>query len=43
MYFADNSIFIAVAMILYVFNISKARGYDGKDIVPEVEFDGFIS
>ncbi|KAI0701989.1 cytochrome P450 [Cytidiella melzeri] len=43
MYFADNSIFIAVAMMLYVFTVSKARSLDGGVIEPEVEYDGFIS
>lgn len=42
MHFADNAIFIAVAMILYVFDISKARDENGREIIPEVEYDGFI-
>lgn len=42
MHFANNAIFIAVAMILYVFNISKARDADGQEVTPEVEYDGFI-
>ncbi|KAI0341374.1 cytochrome P450 [Trametopsis cervina] len=43
MYFADNSIFIAVAMMLGFFNISKATDENGREIIPEVEYDGFIS
>ncbi|KAI0784096.1 cytochrome P450 [Abortiporus biennis] len=42
MYFADNAIFIAVAMMLYVFNITKAKDQNGVDIIPEVEYEGFI-
>lgn len=43
MYFADNSIFIAVAMMLGGFNISKATDENGREIIPEVDYDGFIS
>ena len=42
MYFAHTSIFIAVARILYVFNTTKARDEFGNEIVPKVEYDGFI-
>lgn len=42
MYFAHNSIFIAIAQMLYVLDIKKARGESGNEIVPEVEYDGFI-
>lgn len=42
MYFAHNSIFIAVARMLYVFGITKAHDELGHDIVPAVEYDGFI-
>ena len=42
MYFAHNSIFISIAQMLYVFNISKTRGRDGEEITPDVEYDGFI-
>ncbi|KAI0259000.1 cytochrome P450 [Gloeopeniophorella convolvens] len=40
---AENSVFLYVASILYLFNISKARDADGREIVPEVDYDGFIS
>ncbi|PSR74371.1 hypothetical protein PHLCEN_2v9879 [Hermanssonia centrifuga] len=43
MFLALNSVFIAVAMILYVFDISKTQDENGQEIVPEVEYDGFIS
>ncbi|CAL1708513.1 unnamed protein product [Somion occarium] len=43
MFFADNSIFIAVVMMLYVFKISKARDDQGREIEPQIEYDGFIS
>ena len=42
MFFAMNSIFIGIATMLYVFNISKAKDKDGREIVPEVDFRGFI-
>ena len=42
MYFAMNSIFLGVASILYVFNISKKRDERGEEVVPEVDFRGFI-
>ena len=42
MFFAMNSIFIGIATMLYVFNITKARDEDGQEIVPEVDFRGFI-
>ncbi len=42
MFLALNSVFIAVAMILYVFDISKTQDENGQEIVPEVEYDGFI-
>ena len=42
MFFAMNSIFIGIATMLYVFNISKAKDEDGREIVPEVDFRGFI-
>ena len=43
MYFADNSIFIAVAMMIYVFTVSRAKTLEGQDIIPEVQYDGFIA
>lgn len=43
MYFADNSVFIAVAMMVCVFTVSRARTPDGADIMPEVQYNGFIS
>lgn len=42
MFFAMNSIFIGVATMLYVFDISKAKDEKGDDILPEVDFRGFI-
>ncbi|EIW51642.1 cytochrome P450 [Trametes versicolor FP-101664 SS1] len=43
MFFAMNSIFIGIATMLYVFDISKAKDDQGDDILPEVDFRGFIS
>ncbi|KAM5541771.1 hypothetical protein V8D89_004500 [Ganoderma adspersum] len=43
MFFAMNSIFIGIATMLYVFNISKSKDERGREIVPEVDFRGFIS
>ncbi|KAI0674628.1 cytochrome P450 [Trametes maxima] len=43
MSFAMNSIFIGIANMLYLFNISKAKDENGEEIVPEVDFRGFIS
>ena len=42
MYLAENSIFLAVASILQVFEIEKAKGVDGREVTPEVDFTGFI-
>ncbi|OBZ77609.1 O-methylsterigmatocystin oxidoreductase [Grifola frondosa] len=42
MYMAVNSVFIAVATMLYVLDISKARDEHGAEIEPEVECSGFI-
>lgn len=42
MYFAHNSIFIAVARMLHVINFSKARDELGNEITPDIEYDGFI-
>ena len=42
MFLADNSIFINIAAMLYVFNISPERASNGDDIIPHVEFHGFI-
>lgn len=42
MYFAHNSIFIAIAQMLCVYNFSKSRDEAGHEITPEVEYDGFI-
>ncbi|CAL1708515.1 unnamed protein product [Somion occarium] len=43
MFFADNTVFITIVMMLYVFKISKARDDQGREIEPRVEYDGFIS
>lgn len=43
MHFAHNSIFIAIARMLYVFNFTKAVDKNGNEITPEVEYSGFIS
>ena len=42
MFFATNSIFIGIATMLYVFRISKSKDKDGNEIVPVVDFRGFI-
>ena len=42
MFFAMNSIFIGIATMLYVFDISKSQDERGREIVPEVDFRGFI-
>lgn len=42
MHLAETSIFLSIASLLYVFDITKARTEDGKEIEPEVEYDGFI-
>ncbi|KAK7439861.1 hypothetical protein VKT23_017431 [Stygiomarasmius scandens] len=44
MYLAENSLFIAAATILFTFQISKVTDSEsGREIVPEIEYDGFIS
>ena len=43
MHLAQNSIFIAVCMMLYVFDISMAVDDSGEKIAPEVVYEGFIS
>ena len=42
MFFAMNSIFIGIATMLYIFKISKSKDKDGNEIVPVVDFRGFI-
>lgn len=42
MFLAENSIFTSIASLLYVFDILKAKDGDGKEIEPEVDYDGFI-
>lgn len=42
MFLAENSIFTSIASLLYVFDILKAKGEGGKEIEPEVDYDGFI-
>lgn len=42
MHLADNSIFITVASILAVFNITKYRDANGVEITPTVDYSGFI-
>ena len=42
MHLADNSIFITVASILSVFNISKCRDANGEEITPIIDYSGFI-
>jgi len=39
---AENSVFLYVAFVLYVFDICKAKDASGRDIVPELEHDGFL-
>jgi len=41
-YYADNSIWIAIATILYCFEIKKAKGENDVEVEPVVDFDGFI-
>ncbi|KAJ7582535.1 cytochrome P450 [Mycena floridula] len=36
---AENSLFISMAMLLAIFNLSKAIDEDGKEITPEVAMD----
>ncbi|KAI0747137.1 cytochrome P450 [Daedaleopsis nitida] len=43
MFFAMNSIFIGIATMLYVFDIGRCKDGNGDDVVPEVDFRGFIS
>ncbi len=42
MSFAMNSVFIGIATMLYVFDITKSKDDSGEEIVPEVDFQGFI-
>ena len=42
MYLAQNSIFIAICMMLYVFDISMAVDEGGEPVVPDVEYQGFM-
>lgn len=42
MFLALNSIFINIATLLYVFEISKAKDENGDDVVPVPDFRGFI-
>jgi hypothetical protein len=43
MYLAENSVFLGIANILAVFDISKAvDSRTGEVITPAVEYDGFI-
>lgn len=43
MHLVDNSIFITVASILAVFDITKACDRNGEEITPHVDYSGFIS
>lgn len=42
MFLALNSIFIGIATLLYIFDISKARDENGDEIEPVPDFRGFI-
>lgn len=42
MFLALNSIYIGIVRMLYVFDISRAMDEYGQQIIPEVEYDGFI-
>ncbi|CDO71162.1 hypothetical protein BN946_scf184845.g32 [Trametes cinnabarina] len=42
MYFAINSVFIGIATLLYTLNIAKERDDDRKEVLPKVDFTGFI-
>ena len=37
-----SSVFLGVASMLYAFDITKRRDANGEEIVPEVDFHGFI-
>ena len=42
MHFAENSIFLTIASILMVFDITKALDEMGNEVVSQVDFRGFI-
>lgn len=42
MFLAVNSIFVNIARMLYVFTISPGKDNHGNDILPQVEYRGFI-
>lgn len=42
LYFAENSIWIAITTMLYCFEIRKVKDVTGVEIEPVVDFDGFI-
>ena len=42
MHLADDGIFIAIASTLAVFDILKARDERGNEIIPEVDYVGFL-
>ncbi|KAH9930522.1 cytochrome P450 [Epithele typhae] len=41
--FAMNSVFLGIASLLYTFEIKKRKDERGVEVVPEVDFRGFIS
>ncbi|KAI0062807.1 cytochrome P450 [Artomyces pyxidatus] len=43
MFLAENSVFLYIASILYIFDVAKARDAYGQNIEPEVDYTGFIS
>jgi hypothetical protein len=42
LYLAENSVFLGIATILAVFDIRRTVDEMGREVVPEVEYDGFI-
>lgn len=42
MFLAENAVFLYIASLLYVFKIVNAKDSMGRDIEPEVDYDGFL-
>lgn len=42
LYFAESSIWLAIATVLYCFEIKKARDENDVEIEPVIDFDAFI-
>jgi hypothetical protein len=41
-HFAETIIFLNISSVLSIFNISKAKNKDGKEIQPDVAFAGNV-